>query len=69
MAPTRRATLDPSGRFDVHRMECIASVLDEQANRADHAIDARNGGLYGAFVMCVSGDLFDVVAISPTRMP
>lgn len=46
-------------------MECIASVLDVQANRVDHAIGARNGGLYGALVVCVGGDLFDVVALNP----
>jgi hypothetical protein len=66
LAPTRRATLAIlAAVFDVHRMECIASVLDVQANRVDHAIGARNGGLYGALVMCVGGDLFDVVALSP----
>jgi len=46
-------------------MECIASVLDVQANRVDHAVGARNGGLYRALVMCVGGDLFDVAALSP----
>jgi hypothetical protein len=50
-------------------MECIASVLDVQANRVDHPIGASNGGFYGALVMCVCGDLFDVVALSPLRMP
>ena len=50
-------------------MECIASVLDVQANGVDHAIGARNGGLYGALVVCVGGDLFDVVALSPPGMP
>src|ERR1700730_2122169 len=64
-----RYARDPSGRFDVHRMECIASVLDVQANGVDHPIGARNGGLYGALVICVGGDLFDAVALSPTRMP
>jgi hypothetical protein len=43
-------------------MECVASVLDVQANGVDHAIGARNGGLYGALVVCVGGDLFDLVA-------
>jgi len=47
-------------------MECIASVLDVQANGVDHAIGARKGGLYGALVMCVGGDLFDVVALKPS---
>ena len=50
-------------------MKCIASVLDVQANGVDHAIGARNGSLYGALVMCVGGDLFDVVAFSPPGMP
>jgi hypothetical protein len=49
-------------------MECVASVLDVQANGVDHAIGARNGGLYGALVVCVGGDLFDLVALPP-RMP
>src|SRR5580704_827279 len=50
-------------------MKCIASVLDVEANSVDHAIGARNGGLYGALVVCVGGDLFEVVALNPPRMP
>jgi len=50
-------------------MECIASVLNVQDNSVDHAIDARNGGLYGALVVCVGGDLFDVIALTPPGMP
>jgi len=48
-------------------MKCIASVLDVQAHGVDHAIGARNGGLYGALVVCVGGDLFDVVALKPPQ--
>ena len=50
-------------------MKCIASVLDVEADCVDHAIGARNGSLYGALVMSIGGDLFDLVALSPARMP
>jgi hypothetical protein len=50
-------------------MECFASVLDVQANRVHHAISARNSSLDGALVMCIGANLFNVVAISPPRMP
>jgi hypothetical protein len=49
-------------------MKCVASTLDVQTDRIGDAVGARNGGLYGALVMCIGGDLFDVVALGPPRM-
>ena len=56
-------------RFHVHRMECFASVLDVQADRVDHAIGARGSSLYGALVVCIGANLFNVGVISLPRMP
>ena len=44
-------------------------MLDVETYRVDYAIGAHNGGFYGALVMCIGGDLFDVVALSSPRMP
>jgi hypothetical protein len=48
----------------------VALSIDSTAcNSFATAVGARNGGLYGAPVMCIGGDLFDVVALSSPRMP
>ena len=66
--PPRRSG-DPRGRFHVHRMKRIRSMLDIEADRVDNAVGTRNGGLYGALVVCIGGELFEAVALGPLRMP
>jgi hypothetical protein len=50
-------------------MKRIRSMLDIEADRVDNAIGTRNGGLYGALVVCIGSDLFEAVALGPPRMP
>jgi hypothetical protein len=38
-------------------------------DRVDNSVGARNGGLYGALVVCIGGDLFEAVALGSSRMP
>jgi hypothetical protein len=40
-----------------------------KADRIDHAVGARKGGLYGALVTRIGGNLFDVVALNLPRTP
>src|SRR5215467_9069312 len=58
---------DPCGRFHMHRMKRIASLLDIEADRVDNAVGTNNGGLYGALVVRIGGDLFEAVALGPPR--
>jgi hypothetical protein len=53
----------------MHRMKRITSMLDIEADRVDNAVGTRNGGLYGALVVRIGGDLFEAVALGPPRMP
>jgi hypothetical protein len=50
-------------------MKSIKSMLDIEADRVDNAVGTQNGGLYGALVVCIGGDLFEVVALGAYRMP
>jgi len=50
-------------------MKRIASLLDIEADRVDNAVGTNNGGLYGALVVRIGGDLFEAVALGPPRMP
>ena len=45
----------------MHRMKRITSMLDIEADRVDNAVGTHNGGLYGALVVCIGGDLFEAV--------
>src|ERR1700730_12367786 len=52
----------------MHRMKRITSMLDIEADRVDNAVGTRNGGLYGALVVRIGGDLFEAVyGSSPSR--
>ena len=44
-------------------------MLDIEADRVDNTVGIHNGGLDGAFVVCIGGDLFEAVALGLTRMP
>ena len=44
-------------------------MLDVQADHVDHAIGARDSSLYGALVVCIGANLFNVGIISLPRMP
>src|SRR5262249_29423170 len=66
--PPRRSG-DPCGRFHVHRMKRITSMLDIEADRVDDAVGTHDGGLHGALVVRIGGDLFEAVAVGPLRMP
>src|SRR2546423_15596421 len=66
--PPRRSG-DPRGRFHVHRMKRITSMLDIEADRVDNAVGIHNGGLDGALVAGIGGDLFEAFALGPPRMP
>jgi hypothetical protein len=50
-------------------MKRITSMLDVQADRVDNPVGTRNGGLDGALVVCICGDLFEAIALGPPRMP
>jgi hypothetical protein len=50
-------------------MKRIASMFDVEADRVDNPVGTRNGGLDGALVVCIGGDLFEAVALGPPRMP
>jgi hypothetical protein len=52
----------------VHRTERLASALDVQADRVDHAVGAGNGGSHRALVIRIGGDPLDSVALGPARM-
>src|SRR6516164_7897986 len=65
--PPRRSG-DPCGRFHMHRMKRITSMLDIEADRVDNAVGTHNGGLYGALVVRIGGDLFEAVVLGPDRM-
>src|SRR5262249_50339784 len=66
--PPRRSG-DPCGRFHVHRMKRICAMLDVEADRVDDAVGTCDGGLYGALVVGISGNLLEAVAPSLARMP
>jgi hypothetical protein len=50
-------------------MKRITSMLNIEADRVDNAVGTHNGGLYGALVVRIGGDLFEAVALGPPRMP
>src|SRR5262245_66073455 len=50
-------------------MKRVASMLDIEADRVDHAVGTRNGGLHGALVVRIGGDLFEAVALGRPQMP
>jgi len=50
-------------------MKRICAMLDVEADRVDDAVGTRDGGLYGALVVDISGDLLEAVAPSLARMP
>jgi hypothetical protein len=50
-------------------MKRITSMLDIEADRVDNAVGTRNGGLYGALVVCIGGDQFEALVLGPPRMP
>src|SRR5262249_2650865 len=60
---------DPCGRFNVHRMKRIASMLDIEADRVDNAVGTRDGGRHGAVVLRLGGDLFEAAALGRPGMP
>src|SRR5216683_6940832 len=64
-----RSSCDLAGRFHVHRVKRITSVLNVETDRVDNAVGTGNGGRHGAFVMCVGGDLFDAIVLGPPTMP
>src|SRR6188472_2743207 len=53
----------------MHRLKRVTSMLDIEADRVDNSVGARNGGLYGALVVCIGGDLFEAVALGLLSMP
>src|SRR5262249_59030377 len=66
--PPRRSG-DSCRRFHVHGMERICAMLDVEADRVDDAVGTRDGGLHGALVVGIGGDLLEAVAPSLARMP
>ena len=50
-------------------MKRIASMLDIEADRVDNAVGTRNGGLHGALIVRIGGDLFEAVALGRLGMP
>src|SRR6267154_6133671 len=64
-----RSSCDLAGRFHMHRVKRITSVLNVETDRVDNAVGAGNGGRHGAFVMDVGGDLFDAIVLDPPTMP
>ena len=53
----------------MHRVKRFASMLNVETDRVDDAVGTGNGGRHGTFVMCVGGDLFDAIILSPPTMP
>src|ERR1700682_5295916 len=64
-----RSSCDLAGRFHVHRVKRIASMLNVETDRVDDAVGTGNGGGHGASVMGVGGDLFDAIVLGLPRMP
>src|SRR5262249_33935484 len=53
----------------MHRVKCIASMLDVETDSVDNAVSAGNGGLRRALVICIGGDLLDAAVLQPPGMP
>src|SRR5215470_7644914 len=64
-----RSFCDLAGRFHVHRVKRVTSVLNVETDRVDGAVGTGKGGLHAAFVTRVGGDLFDAIVLSAPLMP
>src|SRR5262249_7134522 len=64
-----RSSCDLGGRFHVHRMKLITSVLNVETDRVNNAVGTSNGCLHGALVMCVRSDLLDCSVLARPAMP
>src|SRR5262245_46298928 len=59
---------DLGGRFHVHRMKGLSSVLNVETNRVDNTLGTGNGRLHRPLVMCISGDPFDTSILAQSTM-
>jgi hypothetical protein len=50
-------------------MKRITSVLNVETDRVDNTVGTGNGGLHGAFVMCIGRDLFNAIGLGPPTVP
>src|SRR5262249_22928400 len=64
-----RSSRDLAGRFHVHRVKRVTSVLNVETDRVDSAVGTGKCGLHAAFVMCVGGDPFDAIILGAPLMP
>src|SRR5215470_6511765 len=64
-----RSSCDLAGRFHVHRVKRVTSVLNVETDRVDSAVGTGKCGLHAAVVMCVGGDLFDAIVLGEPLMP
>src|SRR5215831_5647041 len=64
-----RSSCDFGGRFDVHRMKSVTSVLNIETDRVDNTVGTGNDCLHGTLVMRVRGDLLDSSVLAWPAMP
>src|SRR5215470_7155323 len=64
-----RSSCNLAGRFHMHRVKRVTSVLKVETDRVDSAVGTGKCGLHASVVMCVAGDLFDAIVLGAPRTP